>query len=142
MRKQVVHMKAYLARVHWALVIKIAVVVYIVTFILGVVVSFPLLAFLNWIHLSSQSSFLISSLMSAFVVFAVTGYGAWHLARKGENTALVHGLLVGLFVALISLVLDVLFIRAMKLAGLGLYVLMVTAGLLGGAVGRRRREQL
>jgi hypothetical protein len=57
-----------------------------------------------------------------------------------ENAALVHGLLVGLLVALISLVLDVLFIRAMKLIGLGLYVLMVAAGLLGGVVGRRREQ--
>jgi putative membrane protein (TIGR04086 family) len=142
MRKQVGHMKARLSRVHWALVMKTAILVYIVTFILGVALSFPLLAFLNWVHLSSQSVFLVSSLISAFVVFVVTGYGALWVARRVESAALVHGLLVGLLVALISLVLDVLFIRAMKLMGLGLYVLMVVTGLLGGVVGNRRREQL
>jgi putative membrane protein (TIGR04086 family) len=135
-------MKARLSRVHWALVVKTAVVVYIITFILGVAVSLPLLAFLNWIRLSSQSTLLASSLISAFVVFVVTGYGALWVARRVERAALVHGVLVGLLVALLSLVLDVLFIRAVKLIGLSLYVLMVAAGLLGGGVARRRQEHL
>jgi putative membrane protein (TIGR04086 family) len=71
----------------------------------------------------------------------VTGYGALHVARRVELAALLHGLLVGLLVALISLLLDVLFIRAIELVGLGLYVLMVAAGLLGGVLGSRRQEQ-
>jgi putative membrane protein (TIGR04086 family) len=141
MRKQVVHMKARLSRVRWDLVVKTAVLVYIVTFILGLALSFPLLAFLNWSRLDSQSASRASSLISAFFVFVVTGYGAFRATRRVESAALLHGLLVGLIVALISLVLDVLFIRAIELLGLGLYVLMVVAGLLGGVLGSRTREQ-
>jgi putative membrane protein (TIGR04086 family) len=80
-------------------------------------------------------------LISAFFVIVVTGYGALRVARRVESAALLHGFLVGLVVALISLVLDVLFIRAIELLGLGLYVLMVVAGLLGGVLGSRTREQ-
>lgn len=134
-------MKARLSRVHWDLVMKTAVLVYIVTFILGLALSFLLLAFLNWSHLDSQSAFLASSLISALLVIVVTGYGALRVARRVESAALLHGFLVGLVVALISLLLDVLFIRAIELVGLGLYVLMVAAGLLGGVLGSRRREQ-
>jgi putative membrane protein (TIGR04086 family) len=141
MRKQVVNMKARLSRVHWDLVVKTAVLVYIMTFILGLALSFPLLAFLNWSRLDPQSAFLASSLISAFFVIVVTGYGALRVARRVEGTTLLHGFLVGLLVALISLLLDVLFIRAIELVGLGLYVLMVAAGLLGGVLGSRRREQ-
>jgi putative membrane protein (TIGR04086 family) len=141
MRKQVVRMKARRSRVHWDLVVKTAVLVYIVTFILGLGLSFPLLAFLTWSRLSSQSAFLASSLITTFFVIVVTGYGALRLARRVENAALLHGLLVGLLVALISLVLDVLFIRAIELLGLGLHVLMVASGVLGGVLGSRRHEQ-
>ena len=134
-------MKARLSRVHWDLVVKTAVLVYIVTFILGLALTFPVLAFLNWGRLDSQRAFLASSLISALFVIVVTGYGALHVARRVERAALVHGLLVGLLVALISLLLDLLFIRAIELVGLGLYVLMVAGGLLGGVLGSRRREQ-
>jgi putative membrane protein (TIGR04086 family) len=141
MRKQVVHMKARLSRVHWDLVVKTAILVYLVTFILGLALSFPLLALLNWSRLDPQSAFLASSLITTFFVIAVTGYGALRLARRVESAAILHGLLVGLLVALISLLLDLLFIRAIELMGLGLYVLMVAAGLLGGVLGSRRRQQ-
>jgi putative membrane protein (TIGR04086 family) len=135
------NMKARLLRVRWDLVVKTAVLVYIVTFILGLALSVPLLAFLNWARLDSQSAFQASSVISAFFVFVVTGYGALRVARRVERDALLHGFLVGLLVALISLLLDVLFIRAIELVGMGLYVLMVAAGLLGGVLGRRGREQ-
>jgi putative membrane protein (TIGR04086 family) len=141
MRKQVLNMKARLSRLHRDLVVKTAVLLYIVTFILGLALSFPLLAFLDWGGLDSHSAFLASSLFSAFLVMVVTGYGALRVARRVESAALVHGLLVGLLVALISLLLDLLFIRAIELVGLGLYVLMVAAGLLGGVLGSQRREQ-
>jgi putative membrane protein (TIGR04086 family) len=140
MRKQMVTMKARLSRVHWDLVVKSAVLVYILTFILGLALSFPLLALLNWSSLDSQSASRASSLISAFIIIVVTGYGALWVARRVESVALLHGLLVGLLVALTSLVLDVLFIRAIKLVGLGLYVLMIAAGSLGGVMGSRRRE--
>jgi hypothetical protein len=134
-------MKAGRSRVHWALVVKTALLVYLATFILGVGLSFPLLALLNRGYLAAQSASLVSFLISALVVFVVTGYGAWQVARRVGNAALLHSLLVGLLVALLSLVLDVLFIRAMTLTGVGLYVLMVAAGLFGGVVSSRRREQ-
>src|SRR5262245_34189479 len=108
-------MKARLSRVHWDLVVKTAVLVYIVTFILGLVLSVPLLAFLNWSRLDAQSAFQISSLISALCVVVVTGYGALRLARRVEGAALLHGFLVGLLVALLSLILDVLFIQAIEL---------------------------
>jgi putative membrane protein (TIGR04086 family) len=136
-----VNLKARLSRLHWGLVVKAAVVIYIATFILGLAVSFPLLAFLNWARLDSQSAALASSLISAFFVFVVTGYGALWVARRVEREALLHGFLIGLVVALISLVLDVLFIRAVELVGLVLYVLMVAAGLLGGVLASGRWEQ-
>jgi putative membrane protein (TIGR04086 family) len=133
-------MKARLARVRWVLVVKTAILVYIVTFILGLVVSLPLLALLSWARLDSQSALLAASLTSAFFVFAVTGYGALWAARRTASAAPLHGFLVGLLVALISLLLDLLFIRAIEPAGLGLYALMVAAGWLGGVVGSRRRQ--
>jgi putative membrane protein (TIGR04086 family) len=134
-------MKARLSQVHWNLVLKTAVLVYLVTFILGLALTFPLLTFLNWSRLDSRSAVQASSLISAFFVFVVTGYGALRVARRVESAAFLHGFLVGSFVALISLLLDVLFIPAIKLVGLGLYVLMVAAGVLGGILGSRRREQ-
>jgi putative membrane protein (TIGR04086 family) len=134
-------MKARIWRVHWDLVVKTAVLIYIVTFIFGLALSVPLLALLNWIRLDTQSVFLASSLISAFFVIVVTGYGALRVARRVERAALLHGFLVGLLVALISLLLDLLFIRAIELVGLGLYILMVVAGLLGGMLGSRGREQ-
>ena len=84
-------MKATLSRVRWDLVVKTAVLVYIVTFILGLALSVPLLALLNWGRLDSDSAFLASSVISAFFVFVVTGYGALRVARRVESAALVHG---------------------------------------------------
>jgi putative membrane protein (TIGR04086 family) len=134
-------MKTGLSRVHWALVVKTAVAVYIVTLILGLVVSLPLLAFFAWARLNSQRAFLVSSSITACFVFVVTGYGALWVARRVERKVLLHGLLVGLLVALLSLLLDVLFIRSIAPLGLGMYALMVAAGLLGGRLGSRGREQ-
>jgi putative membrane protein (TIGR04086 family) len=134
-------MKARLARVRWNVIVKTAVVVYIATFILGLALSFPLLAVLDWSGLDSDRAVQASSLISALFVFVVTGYGALWVARRVERAALLHGFLVGLVVALISLLLDLVFIRAIAPVGLGLYALMVAAGVLGGVVGRRRRGQ-
>ena len=135
-----VNLKARLSRLHWGLVVKAAVVIYIATFILGLALSFPLLAVLDWSGLDSDRAVQAASLISALFVFVVTGYGALWVARRVESAALLHGFLVGLLVALLSLLLDLLFIRAIELVGLSLYVLMVTAGLLGGLLGSRRRE--
>jgi putative membrane protein (TIGR04086 family) len=134
-------MVARLSQVRWDLVAIAAVLIYIVTFVLGVALSFPLLAFLNWAGLDPDSASLASALISALVVIVVTGFGAMWVARRVERTALLHGFLVGLAVALLSLALDVLF-RPLTAVGLLLYAVMVAAGLLGGMLGRRRRELL
>jgi putative membrane protein (TIGR04086 family) len=136
-----VNMKAQLSQVHWALVLKTAVLLYILTFILGLGVSLLLLAFLNLGHMHPHSAILASSLFSALLVTVVTGYGALKVAHKVERAAPLHGFLIGLIVALLSLLLDLVFSREITLEGLVLYVLMVAAGLLGGILGSRRREQ-
>lgn len=131
-------MKSRLSHIHWGLVLMTAIVVYILTFILGLGVSLLLLTLPNR---SSQSTFQAFSLITALLVIGVTGYGAWWVARKVEHAALLHGFLVGLAVALISLVLDLFFRRELNPFGLVLYVLMIAAGLLGGVLGSIRREQ-
>ena len=48
-----INMRARLAQVRWALVLKTAVLVYLVTLVLGLAVPFPLLAVLGWARLDS-----------------------------------------------------------------------------------------
>lgn len=134
-------MKVRLSGVRWDLVLKAAVLVYVATFILGVALSFPLLAVLNLAHLDSQRAVQVSSLVTAIVVMVVTGYGGLRVARRVEHMALLHGFLVGLVVALLSFLLDLLFSGAITLAGLVLYALMVASGVLGGILGGRAREK-
>ncbi len=131
-------MKARLSQVHWNLVLKTAVLIYILTFILGLGLSLIFEAFLNGGHVDPHSAFQALSLISALLVIVVTGYGALRVARKVERAAPLHGFLVGLVVALISLFLDLAFSREFNLVGLVFYVLMVVAGLLGGVLGSRR----
>ncbi len=133
-------MRARLAQVRWALVLKTAVLLYLVTLILGLAVSFPLLALLGWWRLDSSRAIQVSFLITAFLVFAVTGYGALWVARKVERAPLLHGFLVGLVVALLSFLLDLLFRRAIELTGLALYFVMIAAGALGGALGKNLGE--
>ena len=128
-------MRARLAQVRWALVLKTSVLVYLVTLILGLAVSFPLLAFLGWARLDASRAFQLSFLITAALIFAVTGYGALWVARRVERAALLHGFLVGLVVALLSFLLDLLFHPVLEPTGLILYVLMIAAGALGGVWG-------
>ena len=136
--KQQVNMKARLSQVHWDLVFKASVLVYILTFILGLGLSLLLPAVLNWGHMDQQSAFQAVSLISSLLVIVVTGYGALWVARKVERAAPLHGFLVGLVVALISFVLDLVFSGKIDPVGLVFYVLMVAAGWLGGILGSRR----
>ena len=122
-RKQMVNMRARLAQVRWALVLKIAALIYLVTLILGLAASFPLLAFLGWWPLDSSRAFQVSFLIPAFLVLAVTGLGALWVARRVERAPLLHGFLVGLVVAFLSFPLDLLFRPALEPTGLALYVL-------------------
>jgi putative membrane protein (TIGR04086 family) len=138
-------MRAYLAQVRWALVLKTAVLLYLVTLVLGLALSFPLLTILDWARLDSSRAIQVSYLITAVLVFVVTGFGALWGARRAERAPLLHGFLVGLVVALLSFLLDLLFRPAIELTGLIFYVLMIAAGVLGGvwgsALGSRRREQ-
>jgi putative membrane protein (TIGR04086 family) len=124
--------------VHWDLVIWTAAVLYIVTFVLGLLVSLLWLAFLSGIHASSDTAELAFSWFSALLVIVVTGYGAWRAARRVDREAILHGFLVGLLVALISFLLDFLFTRQVQLMSLLVYALMVAAGELGGILASRR----
>jgi putative membrane protein (TIGR04086 family) len=131
-------MKARLSQVHWDLVFKTSVLVYILTFILGLGLSLFVPAVLNLGHMDPHSAFQAVSLISTLLVIVVTGYGALWVARKVEHGAPLQGFLVGLVVALISFLLDFVFSGKIDPVGLVLYVLMVASGWLGGILGSRR----
>lgn len=131
-------MKAQLSQVRWDLVLKTSILIYILTFILGVGLSLLLPAVLNWGHMDPESAVQAISLIGALLVIVVTGYGAWWVARKVEHAALLHGLLVGVVVALISFLLDVAFSMRIDPVGLLFYALMIAAGWLGGILGSRK----
>jgi putative membrane protein (TIGR04086 family) len=131
-------MKAQLSQVRWDLVLKTSILIYILTFILGVGLSLLLPAVLNWGHMDPESAVQAISLIGALLVIVVTGYGAWWVARKVEHAALLQGLLVGVVVALISFLLDVAFSMRIDPVGLLFYALMIAAGWLGGILGSRK----
>jgi len=140
MRKQVVNTKAQLSQVRWDLVVKMAVLVYVLTLLLGLAVSVPLLVVFHGSQLDAQRAVGVSSLLVAVLVIGVTGGGAFRVARTVKRGARLHGLLVGLIVALLSCLLDVLFSRELRLVGLVLYALMVLAGWLGGVLSAHWRR--
>jgi hypothetical protein len=86
--------------------LKTAVLVYLVTLVLGLAISFPLLTVLGWARLDSSRASQLSWLVTAAPVFAMTGIGALWVARWGEHAPPPQGLLVGLVVALLSFLLD------------------------------------
>lgn len=139
-------MKTQLSQVHWRLVLKIGVLLYILIFLLGLGLSLLFLAFINWAHVDSQIAFQAYIWISALLVLMLTGYGTSRVARKIGSAAPLHGLLIGLVLALISLLisllLDLIFSREINMVGLLQYVLMVAAGWVGGVLGSRKREQL
>lgn len=139
-------MKAQLARVHWNLVLMTAVLIYVLTLLLGLALSVPLLIFFDGGQWEAQRAIQASAVFSAFLVVVVTGAGAFWVARTVARTvergAWLHGFLVGLIVALISCLFDLLFRREIRLVGLALYALMVLAGWLGGILGARWRRPL
>jgi putative membrane protein (TIGR04086 family) len=123
--------------VNWPLVLIASVLIYILTLILGLGLSLILTPFFNSGQMDPQSAFQVGSLITGLLVIVVTGYGAWWVARR-ERAASLHGVLVGLVVALLSFLLDFVFIRRLNPVGLVLYTLMVAAGWLGGILGSRR----
>jgi putative membrane protein (TIGR04086 family) len=130
-------MKPRLAEVEWGLVLRAAVLLYVATFILGLVLSFLWLVFLSAVNATSDTAVAAFSLIIALLLVVVTGYGAWRAAREVDREAVLHGFLVGFMVALLSFLLDVLFSRQIQLLGLLVYALMVVAGWLGGVLASR-----
>jgi putative membrane protein (TIGR04086 family) len=104
-------------------------------------VSLLLPAFLNWDHTDPKTTLQVFSVCAALLVIGVTGVGSWWIANKVEHQAVLHGLLVGVVVAILSFLLDLVFSREVRLMGLLLYILMVAAGFLGGVLGSRRLNQ-
>jgi putative membrane protein (TIGR04086 family) len=131
-------MKAQLSQVRWDLVFKTSILIYILTFILGIGLSLVLPVVVTWSHIDPQSAVQAVSLIGALLVVVVTGYGAWWVARKVEHGALLQAFLVGVVVALLSFLLDVAFSMRIDPIGLVFYALMVAAGWLGGILGSRR----
>ncbi|HEX6605808.1 MAG TPA: TIGR04086 family membrane protein [Chloroflexia bacterium] len=131
-------MKAQLSQVRWDLVLKTSILIYILTFILGVGLSLLLPPVFNWGHIDPERAVQAVVLIGPVLVIVVTGYGAWWVARKVEHAALLQGLLVGVVVALISFLLDVAFSMRIDPVGLLFYALMIAAGWLGGSLGSRR----
>lgn len=73
--------------------------------------------------------------MAVWGVPVVTFFAAvWATLRVESQTAALHGLLVGLLVAA---VFGLLFFWPLDMASLALFVLMITAGLVGGVIGVR-----
>jgi putative membrane protein (TIGR04086 family) len=130
--------KARLSPVSWGLVFKTAILIYILTFLLGIGLSLFLPAVFNQGLGDPSTAVQVVAVVSAFLVVVVTGWGAWWATRRLDRAAPLHGLLIGLVVALLSGLLDVGFSRALTLVGLILYGLMVAAGWLGGVLGSRR----
>ena len=134
-------MRARLSQVHWGLVLKTAVLLYILIFILGLGLSLLMLALYNWGHVDSPIAFQAYVWISALLVLVMIGYGTSRVARKIKSAAPLHGLLIGLVLALISLLLDLIFRSEINMLGLLQYVLMVAAGWVGGVLGSRNRAQ-
>ncbi len=132
------HLKTRLSQARWDLVVTIAVLVYIATLILGIVVTLPLISRFSRGSPTTRGAELAFDAISALLVIVVTGYGAWWAARRVAHDALLHGVLVGVLVALLSFLLDLLVSRTITSLGLVLYVLMVVAGFFGGILGSRR----
>lgn len=133
-------MKAHLKQVHWGQVLLTGVGVLILVVLLNSAVA--LLALRIW---GQQDHGLIAvqvDLWSTTILdfLVITGGGIW-IARKVKREAPLHGLLVGLLVALIFFLLDWGFsgsIGRLVPLVLGEFVLAIVAGWLGGVLGSRR----
>lgn len=133
-------MKAHLKQVHWGQVLLTGIGVLILIVLVNSAVA--LLALRIW---GQQDHSLIAvqvDLWSATILdfLVIAGGGVW-IARKVKREAPLHGLLVGLLVALIFFLLDWGFsgsIGRLVPLVLGEFVLDIVAGWLGGVLGSRR----
>jgi putative membrane protein (TIGR04086 family) len=130
-------MKVQLSHLHWGRIILTGVLVFILVVILNTVLLW--LVGLVWQQLYQQLIVVQYVSWSTFVLqllFTVGG-GVW-IARKVEREAPLHGLLMGLVVALIFLPFSTGF-RTPALVELVSFLLTLAAGWLGGVLGRRGR---
>ena len=132
-------MKAEFSRVHWGRILLTSILVVILVIILNMVLS--LLASQVWGPPSQthQITYLVASWSTFVLQLVLTVGGAVRVARKVESGAPLHGLLVGLVVALIFFPLSLGF-RNPALVMLVSFVLTVAAGWLGGVLGSRGPE--
>ena len=76
---------------------------------------------------------------SPLIAILLTLGFATRIARKVEAEARLHGVLVGLVVAILGLIISVAFGGAVDLLTLAGFVLTLLAGWLGGTLGERQR---
>jgi len=132
-------MKALFSDVHWGRVLLTGVLLVILDVILNTVLL--LLATHIWSQPDqAQIAIQVSSWSSYILVILLTVGGAVWVARKVEREAPLHGLLVGLVVALILLILSVGFGSPLLMALLT-FDLNLAAGWLGGVLGSRGRKK-
>ena len=132
-------MKALFSDVHWGRVLLTGVLLVILDVILNTVLL--LLATHIWSQRDqAQIAIQVSSWSSYILVILLTVGGAVWVARKVEREAPLHGLLVGLVVALILLILSVGFGSPLLMALLT-FDLNLAAGWLGGVLGSRGRKK-
>jgi len=132
-------MKALFSDVHWGRVLLTGVLLVILDVILNTVLL--LLATHIWSQRDqAQIAIQVSSWSSYILVILLTVGGAAWVARKVEREAPLHGLLVGLVVALILLILSVGFGSPLLMALLT-FDLNLAAGWLGGVLGSRGRKK-
>jgi len=132
-------MKALFSDVHWGRVLLTGVLLVILDVILNTVLL--LLATHIWGQPDqAQIAIQVSSWSSYILVILLTVGGAVWVARKVEREAPLHGLLVGLVVALILLILSVGFGSPLLMALLT-FDLNLAAGWLGGVLGSRGRKK-
>ena len=132
-------MKALFSDVHWGRVLLTGVLLVILDVILNTVLL--LLATHIWSQPDqAQIAIRVSSWSSYILVILLTVGGAAWVARKVEREAPLHGLLVGLVVALILLIISVGFGSPLLMALLT-FDLNLAAGWLGGVLGSRGRKK-
>jgi len=132
-------MKALFSDVHWGRVLLTGILLVILDVILNTVLL--LLATYIWSQPDqAQIAIRVSSWSSYILVILLTVGGAAWVARKVEREAPLHGLLVGLVVALILLILSVGFGSPLLMALLT-FDLNLAAGWLGGVLGSRGRKK-
>jgi len=130
-------MKAQFSQMHWGRVLLTSVLVVLLVVILNTVLF--VLATHVWSQPDqAQLAIQVSSWSTYLLLLLLTCGGAVWVARTVEKEALLHGLLMGLVVGLILCFLSLGFGSPVLMA-LVTFVLIMTAGFLGGIVGSRGR---